>query len=88
MRSAPTARRWPRRCAQRGYRTAAFSGNPWITPEFRFDRGFDEFESGRAMGAQLTNLYKLLRRTDRALLGTRRADQPLGLWRSGARAAT
>ncbi|MGH6911308.1 MAG: sulfatase-like hydrolase/transferase, partial [Phenylobacterium sp.] len=44
---------------ERGYRTAAFSGNPWITPEFRFDRGFDSFESGRAMGAQLTNLYKV-----------------------------
>jgi len=53
--------------AQRGYRTAAFSGNPWITPEFRFDRGFDEFEAGRAMAAQLTNLYKVLRRFDRAL---------------------
>jgi arylsulfatase A-like enzyme len=52
---------------QRGYRTVAFSANPWITPEFRFDRGFDDFESGRAMVAQLTNLYKLLRRTDRAL---------------------
>lgn len=51
----------------RGYRTAAFSSNPWITPEFRFDRGFDEFESGRAMGAQLTSLYTLLRRLDRAL---------------------
>lgn len=51
----------------RGYQTAAFSANPWITPEFRFDRGFDEFESGRAMGAQLTSLYKLLRRFDRAL---------------------
>lgn len=51
----------------RGYRTAAFSANPWITPEFRFDRGFDEFESGRAMGAQLTNLYRLLKRTDRGL---------------------
>ncbi len=52
---------------RRGYRTVAFSSNPWITPEFRFDRGFDRFESGRAMGAQLTNLYKLLRRADRAL---------------------
>ena len=54
---------------RRGYHTVAFSSNPWITPEFRFDRGFDQFESGRAMGAQLTNLYKLLRRTDRALAG-------------------
>ncbi len=50
---------------ERGFRTAAFSGNPWITPEFRFDQGFGEFESGRAMGPQLTVLYRLLRRTDR-----------------------
>lgn len=50
---------------ERGYRTAAFSGNPWITPEFRFDQGFDEFESGRAMGPQLTVLYRTLRRLDR-----------------------
>jgi len=51
----------------RGYRTVAFSGNPWITPEFRFDRGFDEFESGRATVPQLTALYKSLRWVDRAL---------------------
>ena len=50
---------------ERGYRTAAFSGNPWITPEFRFDQGFGEFESGRAMGPQLTVLYRTLRRLDR-----------------------
>jgi arylsulfatase A-like enzyme len=50
-----------------GYRTAAFSGNPWITPEFRFDRGFDEFASGRPMGPQLTVLYKLLKRIERGL---------------------
>lgn len=49
----------------RGYRTAAFSGNPWVTPEFRFDQGFAEFESGRAMGPQLTVLYRTLRRVDR-----------------------
>ena len=52
---------------RRGYQTVAFSSNPWITPEFRFDRGFDAFKGGRAMEAQLTNLYKVLRRTDRAL---------------------
>lgn len=50
-----------------GYRTAGFSSNPWITPEFRFDRGFDEFESGRAMGPQLTNLYRTIRRVERLL---------------------
>ncbi len=50
-----------------GYRTAGFSGNPWITPEFRFSRGFEEFEAGRAMGPQLTNLYRTVRRVERLL---------------------
>lgn len=50
-----------------GYRTAAFSANPWITPEFRFDRGFAEFESGRAMGPQLTNAYRAVRRSEAVL---------------------
>jgi arylsulfatase A-like enzyme len=27
-----------------GYRTAAFSSNPWITPEFGFGQGFDAFD--------------------------------------------
>ncbi len=57
-----------------GYETAAFSGNPWITPEFRFDRGFDHFESGRAMGPQLTNLYRAVRRCESLL---RRLGMPL-----------
>jgi arylsulfatase A-like enzyme len=47
---------------RRGYQTAAFSANPWITPEFRFDRGFDHFESNRAIDVQLTIVYRLLRR--------------------------
>jgi arylsulfatase A-like enzyme len=29
-----------------GWRTAGFSSNPWISPEFRFDRGFDRFVTG------------------------------------------
>jgi arylsulfatase A-like enzyme len=28
-----------------GYRTATFSGNPWITPEYGFDQGVDRFVS-------------------------------------------
>jgi arylsulfatase A-like enzyme len=59
-----------------GFRTAAFTSNPWITPEFHFDRGFDDFESGRAMGVQLTNLYRILMRSDRAIA---RAGLRLGL---------
>ena len=73
------ARPWPRSMRGRGYRTVAFSANPWITPEFRFDRGFDEFESGRAMGAQLTNLYQLLRARRPGAGGARRAGQPVRL---------
>lgn len=45
-----------------GYQAAAFSANPWITPEFRFERGFDHFESNRAIDVQLTVLYRFLRR--------------------------
>lgn len=29
-----------------GRRTAGFSANPWITPEFRFDHGFERFVTG------------------------------------------
>jgi arylsulfatase A-like enzyme len=59
-----------------GFHTAAFTSNPWITPEFHFDRGFDDFESGRAMGVQLTNLYRMLMRGDRVL---RRVGVRVGL---------
>jgi arylsulfatase A-like enzyme len=31
-----------------GWRTGAFSANPWITPEFGFGRGFELFEVGDA----------------------------------------
>jgi len=31
-----------------GWRTAAFSANPWITPEFGFGRGFERYEIGDA----------------------------------------
>jgi arylsulfatase A-like enzyme len=52
--------------SREGYRTAGFSANPWITPEFGFDRGFGHFVSQHAMGPQLTNLYRLLARVQRA----------------------
>ncbi|WP_290811363.1 sulfatase, partial [Halovivax sp.] len=29
-----------------GYRTACFSNNTWLSPEFGYDRGFDEFVAG------------------------------------------
>ena len=31
-----------------GWRTAAFSANPWIVPEFGFGRGFERFTTGSA----------------------------------------
>lgn len=34
------------RFARAGWRTAGFSANPWITPEFGFHRGFDRFVVG------------------------------------------
>jgi arylsulfatase A-like enzyme len=30
--------------SESGYQTVGFSTNPWIAPEFNFDRGFDHFE--------------------------------------------
>lgn len=36
------------RLARAGWRTAGFSANPWIGPEFGFDRGFDFFMEANA----------------------------------------
>jgi len=38
--SVPTV---AQRLKERGYRTCAYSNNTWISPEFGFDRGFDDF---------------------------------------------
>jgi arylsulfatase A-like enzyme len=62
-----------------GYRTAAFSANPWVTPEFRFDRGFDHFESNRAIDVQLTVLYRLARRVG-ALVHRNGGGVAVGSW--------
>lgn len=35
----------PEQLSSVGYQTAGISGNPWITPEFGFDRGFDQFST-------------------------------------------
>lgn len=34
------------RLSNAGYLTAGISGNPWVSPEFGFDRGFDDFSMG------------------------------------------
>jgi arylsulfatase A-like enzyme len=35
----------PQMMKRAGYQTAVFSGNPWITPDYGFDRGVDHFFS-------------------------------------------
>ena len=35
----------PQLLKQVGYQTAVFSGNPWVTPDYGFDRGVDHFFS-------------------------------------------
>jgi arylsulfatase A-like enzyme len=35
----------PEALRQRGYRTAVLSANPWVTPEYGFDQGVDDFVS-------------------------------------------
>jgi arylsulfatase A-like enzyme len=35
----------PEALAQLGYRTAVFSGNPWVTPEYGFAQGVEHFDS-------------------------------------------
>lgn len=58
-----------------GFRTAAFSASPWITPEFNFDRGFDHFDqTARASGIQNTLLFRLSTRVDR--IGARLGHDP------------
>ena len=71
---------------RRGYHTVAFSSNPWITPEFHFDRGFDDFESGRATVPQLTALYKMLKWFDHSLggYGMRTNLSGLAFWGASA----
>lgn len=46
-----------------GYRTAAFSSNPFIAPEFGFQNGFDSFyHTASPSGVQYATLFRLLSR--------------------------
>jgi len=46
-----------------GYRTALLSGNPWVTPEYGFDQGVDDFFSAYdERFARVTLLMQALRR--------------------------
>jgi arylsulfatase A-like enzyme len=40
----------PEEFAKNGYNTAAISANPWISPEFGFDQGFQEFSTSNSIG--------------------------------------
>jgi arylsulfatase A-like enzyme len=61
-----------------GYRTAAFSGNNWITSEFGFGRGFMHFEGPPGMNQRLTILGRWLKRGRR--LFCRAGGAALGRW--------
>jgi arylsulfatase A-like enzyme len=69
----------------RGYRTAAFSANEWVSPETGFARGFDSFFTQRYNNriASRAVIYgrsagdRLLRRKD---AGARRTNQALQEW--------
>ncbi|MDL5363427.1 sulfatase [Halalkalicoccus sp. NIPERK01] len=49
------------RLQSNGYQTVAFSNNTWVSPEFGFDRGFEEFNVGWQLfdgGADLARIAK------------------------------
>jgi arylsulfatase A-like enzyme len=60
----------PSLLAERGYNTAVFSANPWISPAFGFERGVRHFyESESETFARLVMMLRLLKMTDRVLPG-------------------
>lgn len=64
-----------------GYQTAAFSSNPWVTPEFGFDQGFDSFfQSATSSGIQLTILFRLLSRVENRLRALLHVSYDLSSW--------
>ncbi len=60
------------RFSARGWRTGAFSANPWITPEFGFHQGFERFATGRSDRRPLTPwlpaLFSILTRREDGFL--------------------
>lgn len=63
----------PEALAQLGYRTAVFSGNPWVTPEWGFDQGVEHFHSVYdERFARVTLYMRTLKRVDKALEHKRR----------------
>jgi arylsulfatase A-like enzyme len=58
----------PEAFGQIGYRTAVFSGNPWITPDYGFDQGVDDFYSVYDERFARVTLYMMtLKRLSKAL---------------------
>jgi hypothetical protein len=57
-----------------GYATAAFTGNPWVTPEYGFRQGVDDFYSVYdERFARATLFMQILKRVDHAIEGEARA---------------
>lgn len=64
----PDVRTLARELREHGFHTAAFTSNPWITPEFGFDNGFDHFfQSARMSGVQMTLMFGLVSRVQTQL---------------------
>ncbi|MGQ3720244.1 sulfatase-like hydrolase/transferase [Natrialba aegyptia] len=47
-----------------GYQTVAFSNNVWISPEFGFDRGFDQFKTSMSLVESDTDLISIAKEKD------------------------
>jgi len=63
----------PEALSQLGYRTAVFSGNPWVTPEYGFDQGVEHFHSVYDERFARSTLYmRTLKRLDKAVDSRRR----------------
>jgi arylsulfatase A-like enzyme len=72
-----------------GYRTAVFSGNPWVTREWGFDQGVDHFVSiYDERFARVTLFMRSLRRVNRLLDEKARVYNRLKLWVQGELSTT
>lgn len=68
-----------------GYRTGAFCGNPWVSPQTGFGRGFDRFYTQRTGGRLTARAMHLGRKVSDRLLrrddsGARRTNRALLRW--------
>lgn len=49
----------------RGYETACFSANPWLSPEFNFDSSFDSFQTQYDYYSKGTSVSSIIRSSNR-----------------------